>query len=459
MDGPFAQQSIDFQGHPAASRLLSEGFTMQPQGFTGASSVIAYIWTRRLNSSACITDIRLIAAGAGASAATAAAAAAGFAVVPATTSSVASSSSIIMIRRGQTQAITAVEVALQSSNTTRLTSIGYTLVSGVLDSDGFPTQLYVLRQSSRVSVRRFSFTPTSTGIIPVSLLAQDTSLSCANSYSTATFAVSVFSDGGSAFVDSDWQAPLVVTMGNVSQFQVRFVSQPLTLPTIQPAAQDFTGVWVGYCEQFAALNADDTLVCASQACRQSYTIEYSAAGTRYQSLDFVPGSTCSSKDANQLKPQLLNAGSLHDMHLQPFSVGKSLKQGSWFHGVPVSVNVAGLGCYAAWTNGSYYQEQGDYDSLGNYKPGCPDCRGGSVGEGSCSTDGSLFCGSSGFNYRCVARLLNSNYIKDSLVSTERILSGAVYQRLAPVPLPNGLVLHTLSVRWEVGPLLSGFKGR
>ena len=51
------------------------------------------------------------------------------------------------------------------------------------------------------------------------------------------------------------------------------------------------------------------------------------------------------------------------------------------------------------------------------------------------------------------------YIKTAFASTERILLGAVYQRLAPVPLPNGLSLHTLAVRWDVGPLLSGFSGR
>jgi hypothetical protein len=412
-----------------------------------------------LNSSACITDIRLIAPGAGAAAATAAAVATGFTVVPATTSSAISSASIIVIRRGQTQAITAVEVILQSSNATQLISRGYELVSGFLDSEGAPTLLYLLRQPSRVSLRRFTFTPTSNGIIPVSLVAQGTSFACNNAYSTTTFVITVFSDGGSAFVDSDWQAPLVVTMGNVSQFHVRFVSQPLTQPIIQPATHDFTGVWVGYCEQFAALDTDETLVCASEACRQSYTIEYSAGRTRYQSLDFMPGSSCTSKDASRLKPQLLNPGSLHDVNLQPYSVGKSLKQGSWFYGVPVSVRVDGLGCYAAWTNGSFYQEQGNYDSSGNYKPGCPDCSGGPIGAGSCSNDGSLSCGSVGFNYRCFARLDDTIKVKATLASTERILSGAVYQRLAPVPLPNGLLLHTLSVRWDVGPLLSGFKGR
>jgi hypothetical protein len=166
-----------------------------------------------------------------------------------------------------------------------------------------------------------------------------------------------------------------------------------------------------------------------------------------------------SKAAGQLKPQFLNPGSLHDVKLQSYSVGKSLKQGSWFGGVPVSVSVDGLGCYAAWTNGSYYQEQGNYDALGNYRPGCPDCSGGHVGDGSCSNSGSLSCSSSGFNYRCVAWLADAKLAKHPLSSTERILSGAIYQRLAPVPLSNGLFLHTLSVRWEVGPLLSGFSGR
>jgi hypothetical protein len=432
---------------------------MLSQGFSGSSSIVAYVWTRSLNSSACITDIRLIAPGEGAVVEIAAAAASGFTVVPATTSSAASSASVIMIRRGQTQAITAVEVILQSGNATQLTSVGYELVTGVLDSAGTPTRIYILRQPSRVSVRRFSFTPTSTGIIPVSLVVQDPSISCTNAYVTASFAVSVFVDGGSAFLESDWRSPLVATMGNVSQFQVRFVSQPLTTPIIQPATHDFTGVWVGYCEQFAALDNDGNLVCAADTCRQSYTIEYSAGRTRYQSLDFVPGSTCSSKDAERLKPQLLNPGVLHNVNMQPFSVGKSLKQGSWFHGVPVSINVNGLGCYAAWTNGSFYQEQGNYDRSGNYKPGCPDCSGGPVGVGYCSNDGSVSCGTSGFNYRCVARLATAKSFESALVSTERILSGAVYQRLAPVPLPNGLLIHTLSVRWDVGPLLSGFKGR
>lgn len=432
---------------------------MQAQGLTGGSSVISYVWSRSRNASACITDVRLIAADGGAATATAAAVAAGFSVVSASTSpAITPSASVIMVRRGQTQAITAIAVILQSGNTTRLTSLGYERVMGLLDSAGTPTELYVLRQPTRVTVRRFTFAPTSTGIIPVSLVAQDTVFSCI-AYSAITFAVSVLSDGGSAFVDSDWQAPLAATMGNVSQFQVRFVSQPLTLPSITPATHDFTGLWVGYCEQVAALDNEGTLACTANACRQSYTIEYSAGRTRYQSLDFVPGSTCLSTDGGQMKPQLLNEGSLHDVGMQSFSVGKSLKQGSWFGGVPVSIKVDGLGCYAAWTNGSYYQEQGNYDSSGNYQPGCPGCSGDSVGDGTCSNDGSLSCGSSGFNYRCVARLVSTNQAKNIFASTERILSGAIYQRLAPVPLPNGLVLHTLSVSWDVGPLLSGFSGR
>jgi hypothetical protein len=426
----------------------------------GGSSIITYMWSRSLNASACITDISLIPPGVGAVDAIAAASAAGFTVVSAASSSAtASTSSVIMIRRGQTRAITAIEVILESGNTTRLTSLGYERVSGVLDSAGAPTQLHIFRQLSRVSVRRFSFTPTAIGTIPVSLVAQDMASSCANVYSTYNFITSVLSDGGSAFVDSDWQAPLVATMGNISQFQVRFVSQPLTLPIITPATHDFTGVWSGFCEQAAAVDSDESLVCAAHACRQSYTIEYSAGRTRYQSMDFVPGSICQSKDAVPLKPQLLNEGSLHDLSMQRFSVGKSLKQGSWFAGVPVSISVDGLGCYAAWTNGSYYQEQGNYDSSGNYKPGCPDCSGDLAGAGVCSKDGSLSCGSSGFNYRCVARRVDASDARHTLASTERILSGAVYQRLAPVALPNGLVLHTLSVRWDVGPLLSGFSGR
>jgi hypothetical protein len=460
VDGPFAQAAIELQGHPLAAHLSGQGFTMQSQGFTGDSSVITYVWTRSLNSTACITDIRLIAAGASAAAAVAAAAAAGYSAVPSTSSpAAASTAAVIMFRRGQTQAITDVQVVLQSGNTSRLTSLGYELVSGVLDAAGAPTQLYVFRQSSRVYVRRFSFTPTASGIIPITLVAQDTSSSCTSAYSITTFAVSILSDGGSAFVESDWQQPLVATMGNVSQFEVRFVSQPLTLPVITPATHDFTGVWHGYCEQFAGLNGDGNLVCAEQACRQSYTIEYAAGRTRYQSLNFIPGSTCTSKNIGQLKPQLLNDGSLHDINLQKFSIGKSLKQGAWFSGVPVTVKVDGLGCYAAWTNGSYYQEQGNYDSSGNYLPGCPDCSGGPIGAGSCSNDGSLSCSSTAFNYRCVAWLGDTKYIKTALASTERILLGAVYQRLAPVPLPNGLSLHTLSVRWDVGPLLSGFSGR
>jgi hypothetical protein len=431
---------------------------MQRQGFAGDSSVVTYIWTRSANGSACITDISLITSGAGAADATAAAMAAGFTVVSSTFSA-GSSASIIMIRRGQTSAITAVEVILQTGNITRLTSLGYQRVPGLLDSAGAPTQLHVFRQPSRVSIRRFSFTPTSIGIVPISLVAQDTSLSCANVYSTTTFGTSVLIDGGSAFVESDWQSPLIATMGNVSQFHVRFVSQPLTLPIITPAMHDFTGVWVGFCEQVAALDNDGTLVCAENACRQSYTIEYSSGGTRYQSLDFVPGSTCQSKNAFQLQPQLLNEGLLHDVKMQKFSVGKSLKQGSWFAGVPVSINVEGLGCYAAWTNGSYYQEQGNYDGSGNYIPGCPDCSGESAGAGVCSNDGSLSCSRGGFNYRCVARRLVTNSGTLKFASTERILSGAVYQRLAPVALPNGLLLHTLSVRWNIGPALSGFSGR
>jgi len=380
-------------------------------------------------------------------------------VVAATSSpAAASSAATIMVRRGQTQAITAIAVILQSDNTTRLTSLGYVHVPGLLDSAGTSTQLYVLRPPTRTTVRRFTFAPTSPGIIPVSLVAQDTAFSCIG-YSTTTLAVSVLSDGGSAFVDSDWQAPLVATMGNVSQFQVRFVSQPLTQPTITPATHDFTGLWVGYCEQAAALDSDASLTCAARACQQSYTIEYSAGRTRYQSLDFVPGSSCPSMGGGQMQPQLLNEGSLHDVRMQSFSVGKSLRQGSWFVGVPVSIKVDGLGCYAAWTNGSYYQEQGNYDSAGNYKPGCPGCSGDAAGDGTCSNDGSLSCGSSGFNYRCVARLVNTNTGKNTFISTERILSGAVYERLASVPLPNGLVIHTLSVRWDVGPLLSGFSGR
>lgn len=79
--------------------------------------------------------------------------------------------------------------------------------------------------------------------------------------------------------------------------------------------------------------------------------------------------------------------------------------GSWFPGTPCFVNVLNSGCYLAWSNGTHYFEEGNYDLDGlQYLPGCPNCSRTkpSVPDGECANDGSLSCAGGRVNYRCTA---------------------------------------------------------
>ena len=80
------------------------------------------------------------------------------------------------------------------------------------------------------------------------------------------------------------------------------------------------------------------------------------------------------------------------------------QMGSWFPGTPCYVNVSNSGCYLAWSNGTHYFEEGNYDLDGlMYLPGCPDCsRDMPSMDGGCAADGSLSCSGGRVNYRCTA---------------------------------------------------------
>ena len=96
----------------------------------------------------------------------------------------------------------------------------------------------------------------------------------------------------------------------------------------------------------------------------------------------------------------------------PYAFGPDITSPSaWFPATaarPVKVvHVEGLGCYEAWQNTTVYMEQGNYNSLGQYIPGCPECgRNLDTSTGRCSLPGDLSCRApsqgGGFNYRCVA---------------------------------------------------------
>ena len=127
--------------------------------------------------------------------------------------------------------------------------------------------------------------------------------------------------------------------------------------------------------------------------------------------------------------------------------------GTWFPGTPCYVEVTDSGCYLAWSNGTHYFEEGNYDLDGlMYLPGCPDCsRDMPSMDGGCAADGSLSCSGGRVNYRCNATRVA---LPDECPAPPRercctrVMSGQ--HSTLRIVLPDTAAISSIAV-WSAGP--------